>query len=256
MVRRNLVILIGLVLAACGGGGGGGSTAAPPPAPAVVAAADINILMLGNSHTTGSGLHTMVAAMVRALKPGQTVALDTPGNFFFLDERISHPETLDTFRSRKWQYVVLQAQKYSTSGQFVYSTTAAEQFVRMTKAQGGTAVMFPEWPRRGIDETLTIYNIHKGIAEREGACVAAVGQAWDLSEQRRPALVLHADDGNHSAPNGAFLAALVISATITGESPLKVGNLPAFPVGVDDQAFFRQVAADTVAQLPGRSSCS
>jgi hypothetical protein len=253
MVRRNLVVLLGLLLAACGGG-----SAPPAPgaaAPPAQAPADIHILMLGNSHTAFNALPAMVGSMVRAARPGQTVAVETASDFLFLEDRIRHQPTLLAFHARQWQFVVLQAQKYSTSGLFDYSTSAAEEFVRMTRAQGGAAVMFPEWPRRGIDETLRIYDIHKGIAERTGACLAPVGQAWDLSEARRPELALHADDGNHSNPAGAFLAALVLSAAITGESPLKQPNFAQYPVGVDQQAHLRQAAADAVAQSPPRRTC-
>jgi hypothetical protein len=258
MLRRSIIILLATILAACGGGGGGGSTAGgsvpkPPDPPA--AAADINVLMLGNSHSVFNNLPAMLANMVRAARPGQTVAVQAADEFLFLDARSRHQPTLQLFNSRRWQFVILQAQEYSTSGAVIYSTAAAEQFVRMARAQGGQAIMFPEWPRIGIDETTMVYNIHKGIAQKEGACLAPVGQAWDLSDQRRPALRLHADDGNHSNPNGAFLAALVLFSAMTGQSPLNLPFLSQYTVTEADQAFLRQVAADTVAQLPPRQYC-
>jgi hypothetical protein len=115
--------------------------------------------------------------------------------------------------------------------------------------------MFPEWPRRGVDETQRIYDLHVSIAQREPACVAPVGQAWDLALARHPTLVLHDVDGNHSAPAGAFLAALVIAATMTATPPGALPHLPQLAIDADTQARLRAVAADTVAAYPPRQWC-
>jgi hypothetical protein len=109
----------------------------------------------------------MVADMVRAGKPGQTVAaVEAPG-WMFLEERVHDGPSLD---------------------------------------------------------------LHVSIAQSEPACVAPIPQAFDFALARDPTLTLHASDGNHSAPAGAFLAALVLYATITGLSPLDLPALPQFPV--------------------------
>jgi hypothetical protein len=115
--------------------------------------------------------------------------------------------------------------------------------------------MFPEWPRAGVDETMRIYNLHVTIAQDDPACVAPIGQAWDLSLERHPGIGLHASDGNHSNPAGAFLTALVLQATMTGASPLDVPVLDGFGVDADVQALLRQVAADTVQAWPPRQWC-
>jgi hypothetical protein len=127
--------------------------------------------------------------------------------------------------------------------------------VRMAREQHAVPIMFPEWPRRGVDETLYIYDIHASIAQAEPACVAPIGQAWDLSLSRHPDLALHASDGNHSNPNGAFLAALVLHATITGASPLDAPTLAGFGVDAGTQALLRAVADDTVRDWPPRQWC-
>jgi hypothetical protein len=158
-------------------------------------------------------------------------------------------------RSQSWSFVILQAQKYSTSGQFQYSTAEAKALIRISREQRAVPVMFPEWPREGVDETQRIYDLHVAIAQAEPACVAPIGQAWDLALARDPALVLHAADGNHSAPAGAFLAALVLYATITGLSPLDLPALPQYPVDVATQATLRGIAAETVQTVPPRMWC-
>jgi hypothetical protein len=244
-----------ILLAGCGGGGSsgedqGGAASGPPPA-----AADITLLFMGNSHTSVNNLSTLVADMVRATNAGKTVSsIETPG-WMFLEERAHDTDSLNLLRSQNWSFVILQAQKYSTSGQFSYSTAEAEELIRMSRVQHAVPIMFPEWPRKDVDETQLIYDLHVSIAQTETACVAPIGQAWDLALARDPTLTLHATDGNHSAPAGAFLTALVLYATITGLSPLDVPPLPQYPVDAATQAALRGIAAETITTVPPRMWC-
>jgi hypothetical protein len=249
---RKLLAVLALLLTACGGGGGG-TPEAPPPAPPVTTS-DVGLLFMGNSHTSANNLPGMVAAMVRAARPAASVRfLEAPG-WMFLDERSVHAPSLQLI-DRSWTHVILQAQKYSSSGLFEYSTEGAESLVRKARGVQAVPILFPEWPRRGIAETQRIYDLHVSIARREPACVAPVGQAWDLARARDPSLTLHAEDGNHSAPAGAFLAALVIAATVGGVDPATLPFLPGFGVEANVQAQLRAVAAETVVVHPPRQLC-
>ncbi len=240
-------------LVACGGSGSSSHNNAPSGPP--TASADVSLLFMGNSHTSANNLTGMVADMVRAGRPGRSVAsVDAPG-WMFLEERLCDAASGDLLRVQNWSFVVLQAQKYSTSGQFAYSTAEAEEFIRLSRQAQAVPILFPEWSRSEVAETQRIYNLHVSIAQREPACVAPVGQAWDLSLSRHPSLALHASDGNHSNPAGAFLAALVLFATITTLSPRDLPPLPQFDVDLSTQALLRGIAAETVQTWPPRMWC-
>lgn len=254
---RTIVAWMGIwLLAGCGGGGpaatadGGwvGDGAAGR-------SAQVQVLMLGNSHTTSNDLAGKLDAMLRSGLAGRSVGTALGPGSMFLDERLADPESMAVLRGRAWTVVVLQAQKYSTSGLYEYSTTEAAALAAEARRLGALPVLFPEWPRRGIDETARIWEQHVRIATQTPACVAPVGQAFDLAAQRLPALALHASDGNHSSPAGAYLAALVLYATASGRSPLALTD--ATPAGVDavTQAALRQVAADVAAAVPPRQYC-
>jgi hypothetical protein len=172
----------------------------------------------------------------------------------FLEERATDRATLELLE-RRWSFVVLQAQKYSTSGQFHYPIDGAVALARRARAAGAVPILFPEWPRRGIDETQRIYDLHVSIAQLEPACVAPVGQAWDLALARHPALTLHDPDGNHSAAPGAFLAALVIATTMTGTPPDTLPHVALAGVDADTQALLRRIAAETVLAYSPRQWC-
>jgi hypothetical protein len=211
---------------------------------------------MGNSHTAANDLPGTVAAMVRAARPGRTVSVEVAPDWGFLEDHAANPRTLELLERRRWSFVVLQAQKYSSSGQFSYPIEPAIELARKARTSGAVPIMFPEWPRRGINETQRIFDLHLSIAQREPACVAPIPQAWDLALARNPGLVLHDADGNHSAPAGAFLAALVIAATMTGAPPDTLPFIARPGVDADIQAILRRAAADTVLAYPPRQWCA
>jgi hypothetical protein len=252
--RALIAVLVPIVLFACGGGSGGQASFTPPPAP-TAAAADISILFMGNSHTSVNDVPRMVAAMVRAGKPGKTVAGTLAPGSFHLDERADDAASLALLQSQRWTYVVLQAQNYSLSGEFFYPTTGAERLVRLSRQAGALPVLFAEWPRVGIAETQIIYSKYVSIAIREPSCVAPIPQAFDLSRARFPLITLHAADGNHSAPAGAFLASLVLYSTITGASPRDLPTILELNIDVDVQTQLKGIATETVQTVSPRLWC-
>jgi len=246
-----------LLLAACGSGGAGeGATsvsAGLPPAPAV--AADTTILFMGNSHTSGNDVPGIVAAMLRAGVPTKSVATTTSPDWMLLNERGNHEPSLALIASQRWKFVVLQAQDYSSSGQFVYPTTGAEKLVRLSRSQGAVPILFAEWPRRGIAETQRILDVYASVAVKEPACLPPIPQAFDAAAARHPDITLYASDGNHSAPPGAFLAALIIYATVSGSDPGALPSLTIAGVDADTQFKLRVVAADTLRTFPAKKWC-
>jgi hypothetical protein len=260
--RLRAACLLLFVLAGCGGGGTL-APATPGATPAATAsltsaetkAADLRILMMGNSHTVFNALPAMLGAMLRAGRPGKTVAIVVAPNLGTLEEHFRNSTTRALFETQSWSALVLQAQQYSQSGLFEYSINEAVQWSQMARKAGAVPVMFPEWPRIGLDETSRIFDLHVRIATLAPACVAPIPQAFDLSMVRNPGLVLHDADGNHSAPNGAFLAALVLYATLTGNAPLALPDLPSFGIDGATQARLRAVADEQVKLISPRQYC-
>ena len=214
----------------------------------------LRVLFMGNSHTTVHDVPATVAAMVSAARPAVSVDVTTAPGHMFLSERLTDEPTLALMRQGHWDAVVFQAQKYSASGAYSYSTTEAQELVRRATARAALPVLFPEWPRRDIPEADRIFELHVSIARQTPACVAPVPQAFDESLKRSPSVSLHADDGNHSSQEGAFLAALVLFATITTDSP---STVPTLDNGIDPatQAQLRVAATAAVRTAPPRRLC-
>lgn len=203
---------------------------------------------MGNSHSAANGLPALVSLMIRQGQGLPAVGWQLAPGYRFLSDRLNDGESLPLLIGNDWTHVVLQAQKYSTSGLYYYPTDAAEEFIRRARAQGAQPILFPEWPRRGnTEEGPRVHRLHLEIASREAACVAPIGLAWEASLASRPALVLHDPDGNHSNLNGAVLTAYVLYEVITGQAAEQLPDMPALGVSPDIQRHLKTIASSVVA---------
>ena len=246
------------MLGACGGGSHSSSSVdevplaqspqQPAPDPRHF---DISVLMMGNSHTLSHGLPNMLESLLKAYNPNGTFLVEVSPESQFLYLHRDSQTTLDLLHQRDWSHTILQAQRYSQSQSADYPTEAAQDLIRMTKAQQGTPILFPEWGQRGRDwESQYVYDLHSDIANREAACVAPVGFAWDMTLNIQPDMVLHAEDGNHATRTGAFLTALVLFETITGSSADQLAAVEGLGIPARTQDFLGQMASQAVADYP------
>lgn len=257
-LRRSFAMLVtAMSLAACGGGGernpghsSAGTSldfsryAASYPLVDNSAMSAYSVLLMGNSHA--NGLAPVLGELLAIGQPGKLVDVRVSTRSSFLADRVNDGVSEQELESRPWTHVILQAQKYSTTGVNRYPTVAAEYWVRGSKLQGATPIMFPEHPRDGNEwEGRTLWELHQGIADRENTCVAPVGLVWDEVIFRAPSLVLHQPDGNHASDDGLLLTALVFYPIITGQPVSSLPDLAAF--GVD--AATEQIMKASVSSL-------
>jgi len=244
---KNLFVLAGAAwLLGCGGGGGNAANPPMPgdpqdpggfgryptsyPLPDNTGATTYRVLLIGNSHV--GNLYPALTQLLNLGQPDKTIDVQLSPGFGFLVDRVGDGVTAPALESQPWTQVILQGQMYSTTGTNSYPTDAAEYWIRGTKQQGATSIMFPEHPRRGNTwEGRTLWELHSGIALRENTCVAPVGLVWDEVIFRAPHLILHDPDGNHASKLGAQLSALVFYPIITGEPVESLPNLSS--IGID-----------------------
>ena len=258
---KNLLMFAGAVLfVGCGGGGGsdsGGAVTAPTGNPAGMSRYETSypladnsnssaykVLLMGNSHA--AAVRLILDRLLVLGQPDKSVNVQLAPRFTFLAERVNDGVSEQKLESEQWTHVILQAQKYSSTGTNTYPTTAAEYWIRGSKELGATPIMFPEHPRRGNTwEGQTLWDLHNGIAARENTCVAPVGLAWDEVLFRDAFLLLHQADGNHASDTGALLTALVFYQIITGQSVESLPELSEF--GIDSAT--EQTLKESVSSL-------
>ena len=278
VMGRRLVIV--LVLATCALTGCDGAPRAPEAAPPTPALSESpsgsprdepsatlapgvqphvggrpHILFLGNSHTQRNDVPGTVAAMLLAGRPRIHATVTTAPGLLHLNERATHEPTLSLLRSRHWDVVVMQAQNYSLSGASVYPNDGSVALVRSVREEGGLPVLYAEWPRRGIDETEIILDAYRAIALQEPACLPPIPETFDHALAEDPRMRLRASDGNHSSPAGAFLASLILYATISGDDVAQLPDLAIPGVPPEVQRRLRHMAAQELARIPAARGC-
>jgi hypothetical protein len=242
------------------GGSPPGSSRVVPPAsaepsfqPRVVGRP--HILFLGNSHTRRHDVAGTVAAMLRASRPPVRARVAVAPGLLHLNERATDEATQRLLRSRRWDVVVLQAQNYSLSGTTDYPNDGSVSLVRSVRERGGLPVLFAEWPRRGIDETEIILHAYGAITRREPACLPPIPETFDHALAQDPRLRLRASDGNHSSAAGAFLASLILYATISGEDVAALPDLAEPRLSPVLQRHLRELAAVELVRIPPARGC-
>jgi len=209
------------------------------------------VLLIGNSHSSKNDLPDLIEHLIEIGHPDAAVYVDAAPRWVFLAERIGDKVTQKKLESRQWTHVVLQAQKYSSSGKYDYPTSAAEEWIRRTKTLVAQPILFPEWPREGnAEEGPRVHALHMGIAEREPACVMPIGLAWQIVVDENPEVRLYNRDGNHSNKNGALLTAFVLYQAITGKPADELPDISKGRIDPEVQTVLRTAASNAHRMLP------
>lgn len=247
--QYSLITCLLTFLTSCGSGSSNSSD--PELANPSENTSALTILMIGNSHTAVNNVPAILSTILDQSPEATSNHTRRALKSLFLYQHIEDETTLATFNERHWDFVVLQAQRYSQSQVIQYPTDAAESFINMTRNQNGQAILFPEWARFGVNETNYIHNLHQSIAQISPACVAPIGKAWEMSLALDPEIQLHANDGNHANFSGGYLTALVLYETITGNPADLLGYIelePEIPSNV--QAYLQTIATQAISENP------
>lgn len=181
---------------------------------------EIRVLFIGNSHA--APMPKLLTGIFKRQQPDANTLIRSAASFGFLVDHAKTPGTLELIRSGEWDFVVLQAQKYSTTGKYTYPTDGAEQLCKIANDSGAKILMFPEWSRVDVpQEYHRIKAIHNSIAAKTGAQVAPIGEAWEAAALSTERNRLYAGDGNHASPAGSYLTACVFYSMITKETPVR-----------------------------------
>jgi len=168
----------------------------------------------------------------------------------------TNPCSQEVIRSRPWDYVVLQ----DRSGGPLEEPNSFEHHAGLLDAeiqnQGAKTVLYMTWANRQRPETQAMLtDAYTRIAEKIGAVLAPVGQAWEAAHRIEPGLELHHRDGRHANPIGSYLAACVFYSVLFSTSPEGLPGIFCFKGQkrldlAKDQALLLQRAAwETVTSI-------
>ena len=214
-----------------------------------------NILMYGNSYTSSNSLSGLLESLgvvnADAIAPGGKRLAE-----HWDDANTSMHASNTTLRNPNidWDYVVLQDQSqvpgfYRNNTYWIDSKDGAVGFGNAIDDEGSEAVLFMTWGRRNGDPTnpmlysnFTVMQerLEQGYIDYRDNMTAAGSTAWvapvglafkhihdDVMASGINASLsgnlfydLYTSDGSHPSLSGSYLAACVLYATMTGESPV------------------------------------
>ena len=194
----------------------------------------VSVLFIGNSFIFTNDLPKTLADVAASLGDGVAYDQAAPGGYLLM-QHAKDPETLKKIQSRKWDYVVLQAQSEEPAfpdqqlDQLVLPN-AVELDRQIHEANAATRTLFfgtwgykdgdsrncPAFPEicdyRGMQTRLN--QGYQLMAEKTGGGLIPVGEAWNRVLQERPEIELYGDDGIHPSLEGTYLAACVFYVSI------------------------------------------
>jgi hypothetical protein len=204
----------------------------------------LHVLFLGNSHTAFNNVPALVKGIGNSAGHPITFEVRTGA---FLEDIAAQPEVQRMIRERKFDVVVMQAAKVSSSHQYTYPQDRAIALAKSAKGAGTRVVLFSEWPRQGVDEAEYTLDVYRRIAKAAGGAeIATVAYAWARVLQGSPQLPLWSD-GNHASARGSFLAAEVLYRWIAKDDK----SAPTFrsdAVTPGEARWFQQIARDVYVE--------
>ena len=184
------------------------------------------ILFIGNSFTFYNDLPGMLVAFFAAGRQTLQVESHTPGATM-LREHADNPDVARKIASRKWSFVVLQDQSQIPAIQPEETLNSGRTLCEMVRKAGATPVFYLTWgyktddaPGMDVEMQNALNKAYAAAARETKALLAPVGPAWLAALQKDPKVALYVADGHHPSPEGSYLAACVIYATVTKRSPL------------------------------------
>lgn len=178
------------------------------------------VLFIGNSYTYENDVPGMVQAL--AVAAGAPIAVETVAepNFALVDHWNASAARREIARGG-WKFVVLQQGPSSVEVNRDTLRLAARAFAGEIAKVGATPALFSAWPAldRRVDFPRAIESYRLAAADVSGVLLPVAG-AWLAAWEHDASLDLYAVDGLHASTAGSYLAALVIYAKLTGQSPL------------------------------------
>jgi hypothetical protein len=188
------------------------------------------ILFVGNSLTYSNGMPLMVRRLAaRDVGGPELFAVQYTAPGWSLRRASADEGLLKLLREVHWDDVVLQ-ERSDESAPFFDALSARASHV-------GAATVIFDLGRGGAGK-------YREEAQRLGARLAPVWDAWTAARGRRPDLDLYGWDGHHPNRAGSFLIACVFYAVLTGRDPAA----SSYTAGLDsaDARFLQHVARDVV----------
>lgn len=177
------------------------------------------VLFIGNSHTFYHDVPALVQALAASRGEQLAIAMVAAGGYDLRDHWDATSARSAIARGG-WKHVVLQQGPSAQPASRELLLAMTRQFATEVRAVGATPAMYAVWPaQQQVGDFAAAIESYRLAAAEVDALLLPASTAWLEAWERDASLELYLD-GVHGSAAGAYLAALVIYARLTGGSPL------------------------------------
>lgn len=195
----------------------------------------IDVLFVGNSYIYFNNLPEVVEGISAGLDgPIMRGAAHTHGGATLRghleDDHLPSLFSQGPAKGDGWDWIILQEQSTLSTRMDPESGAlgspdafheATRDLVGMIRAEGAKPALYMTWAKEAFPtQSETLSRAYRSIGTELAVTVAGVGEAWAEARLVRPEFNLHIGDGSHPNAAGSYLAACVIYAALTGQSPV------------------------------------
>jgi hypothetical protein len=239
-MRRLLALAAATVLAGCA------------QAPLGTEQEPLRVLFVGNSLTHTNDLPAVVATLARGLGTEIEYGTIAPGGTS-LEDHWNAGQVPAAIASGKWDAVVMQQGPSALPESQANLREWAQRLAELAREHGARPALLTVWPEGYCVNALSdVIVSYANAARAAGAELYPAGVAWQSAWSRTPSLPFYGPDGFHPSPLGTYLAALVVTAGLTGQEPPAAAfaiNRPGFKLTVSAARarLLRAAAVDAMA---------
>jgi hypothetical protein len=215
------------------------------------------VLFIGNSFTYVEDVPSMLEAIAR--QDGDTTFRTTTVAFAnaALEDHWHEGSARRVLERSKWEYVVMQQGPSSLPASQQHLAYWTQQFTPLIRGADAEPVLYQVWPHISRPQDFpAVRQSYAGAAAAVDGVLAPAGAAWYLYLTTTNAVPLYAADGLHASRMGAYLAALVLYASVRSVNPESLPDtIPGAPaIAASAVRALQAAAAQTVAPLSIRAA--
>jgi hypothetical protein len=178
------------------------------------------VLFVGNSLTYVNDLPAMVARISASLgAPLETHSLVAPD--YGLEDHWNDGMVARLLQRERWDVVVLQQGPSSLPESGANLVDYATRFGTLIRTGGACPAVYMVWSEARYPQLFDAVRDHyREAADSARAQFLPAGEAWRASWRNDSTFAFYSADGLHPTPLGSYVAALTITAGLTGRSPI------------------------------------
>jgi len=143
--------------------------------------------------------------------------------------------------------VIMQEHTVLPVYNFPQMRTNVSMLTQVITNQGSLPMLFmtwsrPDWIFTHPEVLFRTDSAYTAIGQQQNMPVVPCGRAWELSEWRRPDIVLRENDGYTPTIKGTYLNACMFYAYLTWQSPVGLNNGGLYAIPQDEITFLQNIA--------------